>query len=207
MGSHEYGFNNLLETAIENLVKRVDADQLPSEHKNRIQDELLPVITSLKSWLEKTAETIATGKSNQAELIKGLETTFLVYGCKISIDDTGEYTSNKNPASIQYIDGKLLLKVAVDFKDSQKPETGNTYLKELIHELVALLLIQGYVEKNEAPIISNQMLDVYKGMLRLGNTKVWLTHIADLLLLTLIDNYKKQKRATTGSLESRGRNI
>jgi len=116
---------------------------------------------------------------------------FVANQCPINFDKKDQYTSRDNPASIQIINGQLKLMVNLQFKDSNNSDLNNEYLKELIHELGAVLLIQQLVEKMGTEITSKEILSYYKSQLLLPGTKVGLTHLVDAVLLSLIQEYKK----------------
>lgn len=98
-------------------------------------------------------------------------------------------TNPKNPATIQYISGSLHLKIHSGFDNN--PSLQHEYLRELIHELGALLLLQSQAKIHNMAISNSNILQIYKNNLVLDKTNVALTHFVDAVLSSLIQDKTK----------------
>jgi len=186
--------NSLIERAFvylsEKLGKKDDVKKILQDEAalKRIKDELKPVLTILKDLIGKVAQAIASNKIDDL-LVKRSEFAFSAHQCPITIDSASAYTTDKNPATIQLVDGKLKLMVSAKFKNEGR--LSSDYLKELIHEQGALLLIDQLKEKQRLVITNEIILSHLKSQLLFKGTGIGLTHFIDAVLLSRIEECTK----------------
>jgi len=171
-----------------NEINQVDLSS--PENENRIYTELTPVLIEMKEILRESAEAIAANNnSKKEEILDRIKTIFDKKECPVTFDESNEYTNDDNPASIHIIDGNLKLMVSPQFENIINTVSTTDYLKELIHELGALLLIK-QLEEEKGEIVNKQILDLYKNslLLPMKYNPIGLTHLVDAVLLALIED-------------------
>lgn len=166
---------------------------IPNDQYSLIKNKLTPVIAQLKDLINEVANIVTEQRKDINAILRRFSITFIANDCPLFPDDTSIYTTEANLASIQYLNNKLVLTVNKKFNDIslQKDTTIiEIYLKELVHELAALLFIKQF-EIDGGKIASQEILNKYKEMLIISNTKIALTHIVDAILLSVIQKKSK----------------